>query len=31
MALYTRQQGIAHRPFTPEEIFPPGIMTKAVI
>jgi 4,5-dihydroxyphthalate decarboxylase len=31
MALYTWQQGIAHRPFTPEEIFPPGIATKVVI
>ena len=24
MALYTWQQGIAHRQFTPEEIFPAG-------
>ena len=31
MALYTSQQGIAHRHFTPEEIFPAGIMTKIVI
>ena len=31
MALYTWQQGIAHRQFTPEEIFPAGIMTKVVI
>jgi len=31
MALYTHQQGIAHRQFTPEEIFPPGIMTKVII
>ena len=31
MALYTWQQGIAHRQFTPEEIFPPGIMTKVII
>jgi len=31
MALYTYQQGIAHRQFRPEEIFPPGIMTKVVI
>jgi 4,5-dihydroxyphthalate decarboxylase len=31
MALYTHQQGIAHRQFTPEEIFPEGIMTKVVI
>ncbi len=31
MALYTYQQGIAHRQFTPEEIFPEGIMTKVII
>ena len=31
MALYTYQQGIAHRQFKPEEIFPKGIMTKVVI
>jgi 4,5-dihydroxyphthalate decarboxylase len=31
MALYTFQQGIAHRQFTPEEIFPAGIMTRVVI
>jgi 4,5-dihydroxyphthalate decarboxylase len=31
MALYTHQQGIAHRRFTPEEIFPKGIATKVVI
>jgi 4,5-dihydroxyphthalate decarboxylase len=31
MALYTFQQGIAHRQFTPEEIFPAGIMTSVVI
>jgi len=31
MALYTFQQGIAHRQFTPEEIFPPGIMTQVII
>ena len=31
MALYTHQQGIAHRQFKPEEIFPEGIMTKVVI
>jgi len=31
MALYTHQQGIAHRQFEPEEIFPRGIMTKVVI
>jgi 4,5-dihydroxyphthalate decarboxylase len=31
MALYTWQQGIAHRQFTPEEIFPEGIMTKVII
>ncbi len=31
MALYTYQQGIAHREFKPEEIFPQGIMTKVII
>lgn len=31
MALYTFQQGIAHRQFTPEEIFPAGIMTSVII
>jgi 4,5-dihydroxyphthalate decarboxylase len=31
MALYTYQQGIAHRQMKPEEFFPPGIMTKVVI
>ena len=31
MALYTFQQGIAHRLMTPDEIFPSGIMTKVVI
>jgi 4,5-dihydroxyphthalate decarboxylase len=31
MALYTYQQGIAHRHLKPEEFFPPGIMTKVVI
>ncbi len=31
MALYTHQQGIAHRRFKPEEIFPKGMMTKVVI
>jgi len=31
MALYTYQQGIAHRQMTPEEFFPAGIMTKVVI
>jgi len=31
MALYTHQQGIAHRQFTPEEIFPKGLMTKVII
>jgi 4,5-dihydroxyphthalate decarboxylase len=31
MALYTVQQGIAHRLMKPEEIFPRGIMTKVVI
>jgi len=31
MALYTYQQGIAHRPFAPEDIFPKGLMTKVII
>jgi 4,5-dihydroxyphthalate decarboxylase len=31
MALYTYQQGIAHRQFKPEEIFPAGIMTDVII
>jgi 4,5-dihydroxyphthalate decarboxylase len=31
MALYTFQQGIAHRQFTPEEIFPQGMMTKVIV
>jgi 4,5-dihydroxyphthalate decarboxylase len=31
MALYTHQQGIAHRQFKPEDIFPTGIMTDVVI
>ena len=31
MARYTHQQGIAQRTFTPEEIFPSGIMTKVII
>lgn len=31
MALYTYQQGIAHRQFKPEEIFPEGIMTQVII
>jgi 4,5-dihydroxyphthalate decarboxylase len=31
MALYTYQQGIAHRQFAPEEIFPEGIMTSVII
>ena len=31
MALYTHQQGIAHRRMKPEEFFPRGIMTKVVI
>jgi 4,5-dihydroxyphthalate decarboxylase len=31
MALYTFQQGIAHRQFTPEEIFPSSISTKVII
>jgi 4,5-dihydroxyphthalate decarboxylase len=28
---YAHQQGIAHRPATPEEVFPAGIMTKVVV
>jgi len=31
MALYTHQQGIAHRHMKPEEFFPAGIMTKVII
>jgi 4,5-dihydroxyphthalate decarboxylase len=31
MALYCHQQGIAHRQFKPEEIFPRGIMTKVIV
>jgi 4,5-dihydroxyphthalate decarboxylase len=31
MALYTFQQGIAHRQFAPEDIFPTGLMTKVII
>jgi 4,5-dihydroxyphthalate decarboxylase len=31
MALYTYQQGIAHRQFTPEEIFPQDLMTQVII
>jgi 4,5-dihydroxyphthalate decarboxylase len=31
MALYTHQQGIAHRLMKPEEFFPAGIMTRVVI
>ena len=31
MALYTHQQGIAYRQFTPEEIFPGGIMTNVIV
>ncbi len=31
MALYTHQQGIAHRQFRPDEIFPTGLMTKVII
>ncbi len=31
MALYTYQQGIAHRHMKPDEFFPPGIMTKVII
>jgi 4,5-dihydroxyphthalate decarboxylase len=28
---YAHQQGIAHRPATPDEVFPPGIMTPVVV
>jgi 4,5-dihydroxyphthalate decarboxylase len=28
---YAHEQGIARRPMTPEEIFPPGIMVKAAV
>ena len=31
MALYTSQQGIAHRQFTPEDIFPQGMMTEVIV
>ena len=31
MALYTYQQGIAHRQFTPEEIFPQSVTTKVIV
>lgn len=31
MGLYTHQQGIAHRQFTPEEIFPASMATKVII
>ncbi len=31
MALYTHQQGIAHRRFKPEEIFPQSVTTKVII
>lgn len=31
LLLYAFQQGIAHRHAAPEEIFPPGIMTKVVV
>ncbi len=31
MGLYTHQQGIAHRQFTPEEIFPDSVNTKVII
>jgi 4,5-dihydroxyphthalate decarboxylase len=31
MALYTYQQGIAHRHMKPNELFPPNIMTKVII
>jgi 4,5-dihydroxyphthalate decarboxylase len=31
ISLYSWQQGIAHRNFRPEEVFPKGIMTKVII
>ena len=31
MALYSYQQGIAYRQFTPEEIFPSSVSTKVII
>jgi 4,5-dihydroxyphthalate decarboxylase len=31
ISLYAWQQGIAHRNFRPEEVFPKGIMTKVII
>jgi 4,5-dihydroxyphthalate decarboxylase len=31
LALYTYQQGIAHRQVAVDEMFPPGVMTKIVI
>lgn len=31
MALYTHQQGIAHRQFAPEEIFPASVTTEVII
>ena len=31
MALYSYQEGIAHRPYKPEDIFPKGMMTKVII
>jgi 4,5-dihydroxyphthalate decarboxylase len=31
MGLYTHQQGIAHRQFAPEEIFPDSVTTKVII
>ena len=31
MALYTHQQGMARRRFTPEDIFAQGVATKVVI
>jgi 4,5-dihydroxyphthalate decarboxylase len=31
ISLYSWQQGIAHRNFLPEEVFPKGIMTKVII
>jgi 4,5-dihydroxyphthalate decarboxylase len=31
MGLYTHQQGIAHRQFTADEIFPPSVSTKVIV
>jgi 4,5-dihydroxyphthalate decarboxylase len=31
MALYTHQQGIAHRRFTPDEVFPASTATRVIV